>query len=75
MLDSMLSGSVARAAPSRMPGLISAGFAVLRDQVAVLRRRAEERRQLLALDERELRDVGLARCDAVAEAMKSLWKP
>jgi uncharacterized protein YjiS (DUF1127 family) len=39
----------------------------------VLARRAE-RRQLLALDERDLRDVGLTRTEAWALAQQPLWR-
>jgi len=37
-------------------------------------RRLVQRRQLLALTERELRDIGITRCDAVREASKPLWR-
>jgi uncharacterized protein YjiS (DUF1127 family) len=39
----------------------------------VLTRRAE-RQQLLALEERELRDIGLTRAEAWALAQKPLWR-
>jgi uncharacterized protein YjiS (DUF1127 family) len=39
----------------------------------VLARRTE-RRQLLALDERDLRDIGLARAEAWALARRPLWR-
>jgi uncharacterized protein YjiS (DUF1127 family) len=32
-----------------------------------------ERRMLLSLDDRVLRDIGLSRCEAWAEAHRSLW--
>jgi uncharacterized protein YjiS (DUF1127 family) len=37
------------------------------------RRARRERTQLLGLGERELRDIGLSRVDAIREAGKSLW--
>jgi uncharacterized protein YjiS (DUF1127 family) len=37
-------------------------------------RRVRERRQLLALDERVLRDIGLSRYDALHEGRKRFWQ-
>ena len=34
---------------------------------------ARQRRQLLALDERTLKDVGISRIDALQEANRSFW--
>ncbi|HUK59187.1 MAG TPA: DUF1127 domain-containing protein [Stellaceae bacterium] len=36
--------------------------------------RRRERAQLLQLTERELRDIGITRCDALREAAKPLWR-
>lgn len=36
--------------------------------------RARQRRALLALDERLLKDIGLTRADAVREGRKPFWK-
>ena len=36
--------------------------------------RADERRHLLELDERLLRDMGLSRYDALREAAKPFWR-
>lgn len=33
-----------------------------------------EREQLLALSDRELRDIGISRADAIHEARKPLWR-
>jgi uncharacterized protein YjiS (DUF1127 family) len=44
-------------------------------QLALLRRRAAERRQLLAMDERSLKDLGITRYDAIIEGTKPLWIP
>jgi uncharacterized protein YjiS (DUF1127 family) len=38
------------------------------------RRRAGSRRDLMALDPRDLRDLRLTRADVMREAGKSLWK-
>ncbi len=37
-------------------------------------RRRRERFELLQLNERELRDIGITRCDALNEAAKPLWR-
>jgi uncharacterized protein YjiS (DUF1127 family) len=37
-------------------------------------RRAQERSELLRLDERELRDIGLTAAEAQAEAAKPIWR-
>ncbi len=42
---------------------------------AVWKKRAQERRQLAALDERMLRDIGLTRADAFQECRKPFWQP
>ncbi len=34
---------------------------------------ARQRRQLLALDERKLKDVGISRTDAIREANRQFW--
>lgn len=36
--------------------------------------RARQRRQLLALDDRMLRDIGLTRADVLAESSKPFWR-
>jgi len=42
--------------------------------VAEWQRRANERQQLRHIDDRLLRDMGIRRIDAVAEANKPFWK-
>jgi uncharacterized protein YjiS (DUF1127 family) len=42
--------------------------------IAEWRRRARSRRELLALDGRQLWDIHLTRCDAQSEAGKPFWK-
>ena len=44
------------------------------DRVHVWLRRAEERRQLLALDDHMLSDIGISRATAVGEASKPFWQ-
>lgn len=41
---------------------------------AEMRRAAVGRRELLALSERELRDIGISRVDAIREAERPLWR-
>jgi uncharacterized protein YjiS (DUF1127 family) len=38
------------------------------------RQRARSRRELAELNEAELRDIRLSRCDAMAEASKPFWR-
>lgn len=42
--------------------------------IGLWRRRAAERRALLAMSERDLRDIGITRLDAQREAYKPLWR-
>lgn len=46
----------------------------LAGSLSALRRAAEERAQLLALDERTLQDIGITRVDAIREAERPLWR-
>jgi uncharacterized protein YjiS (DUF1127 family) len=46
----------------------------LLDAVARWYYRASSRRQLAALDDRLLRDIGLSRRDMIAEARKPFWQ-
>jgi uncharacterized protein YjiS (DUF1127 family) len=51
-------------------------FAVKRiiETIREWQRRARSRRDLMALDPRDLRDLRLTRADAMREAGKSFWK-
>jgi uncharacterized protein YjiS (DUF1127 family) len=42
--------------------------------IALWHRRAQERQELTAMDERELRDIGISRLDARREADKPFWR-
>jgi uncharacterized protein YjiS (DUF1127 family) len=42
--------------------------------IALWRRRAQERQELTAMDERDLRDIGISRLDARREADKPFWR-
>lgn len=39
-----------------------------------MRERARQRRELLELSDCALKDIGLTRADAIAQAMKPLWR-
>ena len=45
------------------------------EALALWMARARQRRNLLALDDRALRDVGVNRAEAEAEAAKPFWRP
>lgn len=47
----------------------------LTDQLAIYYGRAKQRRQLLTLDDRMLKDIGISRIDAIIEANKPFWRP
>lgn len=53
---------------------LSRVFNGLVNALALWQHRADERRHLLELDERMLRDIGLSRYDALKEAAKPFWK-
>lgn len=42
--------------------------------IAHLREQSRQRDALLSLSDRELRDIGISRYDAVTEARKPLWR-
>jgi uncharacterized protein YjiS (DUF1127 family) len=42
--------------------------------IALWHRRAQERRELTAMGERDLRDIGISRLDARREADKPFWR-
>jgi uncharacterized protein YjiS (DUF1127 family) len=44
------------------------------DQIAEWQRRARQRAELTRLDARELKDIGISRAQAEAEAAKPFWK-
>lgn len=44
-------------------------------QLIAWQQRADERAQLRAMGERELRDLGLTRSDVLVEADKPFWRP
>lgn len=55
-----------------------AGRSVLTRLVSLIRQwreRARQRRALLALDDRLLRDIGVGRAEAEEEARRAFWQP
>ncbi|HTY68143.1 MAG TPA: DUF1127 domain-containing protein [Alphaproteobacteria bacterium] len=49
-------------------------LARLASRLWLCRQVQRERAQLRALSNRELRDIGLSRCDALAEARRPFWR-
>lgn len=49
-------------------------FSQLRSQIRGYRERRRSRRQLLTLDDRLLKDIGITRTQAQKEGRKSFWK-
>ncbi len=71
-----MSHAVVKSAPRRPLAWIGRAFDFVfgvADAYTVLRQAARERRELLALGERDLRDIGISRADAVREADRPLW--
>ena len=70
--------NAAAARPRRADGAvihtIAAGIRLLRGLVGQWRRRAQDRYALLAMSERDLRDIGLTCLDAAREAEKPFWR-
>ena len=58
----------------RLRGSHRGRLAILIERFERMLRRREDRRVLLELDDRTLRDVGLTRDQLVRAAMKSLWR-
>ena len=56
------------------PAQVRRGAAKLADIIIRVRQAARERRQLLALSDRDLHDIGISRIDALQEAEKPLWR-
>ena len=58
--------------------LVSRGLSCVQRAVELLliwQQRSRDRRQLEALNDRMLRDIGLTRADVFAEASKPFWRP
>lgn len=55
--------------------LCGAGLAALLRAWLVRRDRVRARHQLLAMDDRALRDIGISRCDAIQGMQRRLWRP
>ncbi len=69
---------VARVSPATVSGRASrqgfaGAFVRAIEQVEIWMRRADERRQLLALDDHMLADIGVDRASVLAEADKPFW--
>ncbi|MDZ7829840.1 MAG: DUF1127 domain-containing protein [Halofilum sp. (in: g-proteobacteria)] len=66
-IRTLLGAGIAMAAIRRLAGEVRAAY-------RRSRQRARLRRDLLHLDARQLRDIGLARTDLEAEAAKPFWR-
>ena len=55
--------------------LLGAWLVLATDALLAWQYRAHERSHLMALDDRMLRDIGLARADVENEAGKPFWRP
>ena len=62
--------SVAALAGTGLARLLAAAFAL----IGTWHDRARQRRELARLDQRLLRDIGVSRYDALAEARKPFWR-
>ena len=77
----MSTSQVRTARPMRrdlVRSLVSRGLAGVQraiDLLLIWQQRARDRRQLEALNDRMLRDIGLTRADVFAEASKPFWRP
>lgn len=58
----------------RLAAVAATSWGQMCTSVAEWRHRARSRRDLMALDERDLWDMHLTRCDALYESSKSFWK-
>src|SRR5215470_14442924 len=69
----MLGIALARQRPERGPAGFAAGIGRLVDAIELAIEMRRERRMLLGLDDHTLKDLGLARGDAYAEAVRACW--
>lgn len=61
-------------AGSRIGGAVKKWLADNNAQLRLWRQRADSRRQLLSMTDRELHDIGIDRVDANQEAAKRFWE-
>ena len=57
-----------------LSGLAQSWFGRCRMRVRLMYDRWRQRRELLALSQRDLADIGLTRCDALMEGEKPFWR-
>ena len=62
-----------RPAPDGVTGAVFRAFYRVVDRVQQWQAMAKERRQLLALDQRMLKDIGVSQADAMREANRPFW--
>ncbi len=73
IVDRVAQGSVGYAKPSLLETIVQGTIAAY-GTLAAWNHRQAQRQHLLELDERLLRDAGLSREDAEAEAAKPFWR-
>jgi uncharacterized protein YjiS (DUF1127 family) len=66
--------TIARAAPRPVPVRGVPAITAALDTLALWRRRRQDRRRILALDDRLLHDIGMTRADALREGAKPFWR-
>ena len=57
-----------------LPRRVGVAVAAIIERLLVWQERAAQRRHLVALDDRMLRDIGLNRADVMREYLKSPWQ-
>ena len=68
-------GTPGRAASEALSSRVVAAFGAAVERVLEWHERAAQRRHLLSLDERMLRDIGVNRIDVLREYYKAPWQP
>jgi len=69
-----LAGATRRSAPRRVGPFVALAMLAI-DRLSTWLRRARERRDLAALDDYMLKDIGVTRADVEFEAQKHFWLP
>jgi uncharacterized protein YjiS (DUF1127 family) len=68
-----LAGALSRAA-GRIAAALAAGAAYANETLLLWRERGRQRRALQNLNDDQLKDIGLSRCDVEGESVKWFWR-
>ena len=68
-------GTPGRTTSEPLSSRVAAVFAVALERVLEWNERAAQRRHLVGLDDRMLRDIGMTRLDVIREYQKAPWQP